>query len=368
MGENPIDGVRPLRVNLGERSYRIVFAADRLRGLPEALARVLPQRQVAIITTPVVARLYAADVGSGLSRIGFSPVVIQIPDGESAKRLSTVERVVGRLLAEGLDRDCVILALGGGVVGDLAGFVAAIYLRGVAYVQVPTTLLAQVDSAVGGKTGVNHRRGKNLIGSFYQPRLVYADLRTLNTLPERELRAGMAEVIKYGVIRDGKLFERLEKEMPRLLRVDVKSLAPVVRRSCQIKAAVVAADEREAGLRAILNFGHTFGHAIEAMTGYRAFKHGEAVAVGMNLAANTSHRLGLCSREVPARIRDLILAAGLPVKPPVAKPAAWKRAVMADKKRRGGSINFVAVRGIGRCEVRPIPLQELLGALDLVQR
>lgn len=360
--------VKPLRVSLGDRSYPILLTNDRLEGLPEAMARALSPRPVGIVTNRRVARRYLKTVKEGLKKRGFSPVVCFVPDGETAKTLSNVEKVIGRFIEARLDRHSVILALGGGVVGDLAGFVAAIFMRGVPFVQAPTTLLAQVDSAVGGKTGVNHQLGKNLIGSFYQPRLVYADLETLRTLPKRELRAGMAEVIKYGVIRDAELFSRLEKQMPKLLAVDTVALAPVVRRSCQIKAAVVAADEKEAGPRAILNFGHTFGHALEALTEYSRYKHGEAVAIGMIMAGRISARLGLCSTDAPTRIRDLVLAAGLPTRPPAFKRSAWERAVEADKKRRGSGIRFVGIRRIGRCELITIPVRELLDLLDLEGR
>jgi 3-dehydroquinate synthase len=354
---------RPLRVRLGDRSYRIVFAERGLAGLPEAMTRVLAPGPVGLVTNHAVGRHYLAPLRSGLARRGFAPVVVTVPDGESAKRLSVVEKVIGKLLEAGLDRDGALVALGGGVVGDLTGFTAAVFLRGVPYVQVPTTLLAQVDSSVGGKTGVNHPRGKNLIGAFYQPRLVYADLDTLRTLPLRELRSGMAEVIKYGVIRDARLFARLEAQMPRLLRLDA-GLGPVIRRCCEIKAAVVGEDERESGLRAILNFGHTVGHAIEVLTGYRRFKHGEAVAMGMCLEAEMAMRMGVGDPGTVARIRALVHAAGLPAHAPRFSRNAWKRAILADKKRRADKITFVAPTRMGRCELVRIAVSELMAALD----
>lgn len=357
-----------MRVNLGDRSYPILFAEDGLRDLPAAMRRVLTPRPVAIVTNRRVARHYLKPVKEGLEKEGFPTVVSYVPEGEPAKTLANAEKVIGRLIEAKLDRDSAILALGGGVVGDLAGFVAAIFLRGIPFVQAPTTLLGQVDSSVGGKTGVNHALGKNLIGSFHQPRLVYADIETLRSLPRRELRAGMAEVIKYGVIRDADLFARLEKQMPRLLAVDAAALGPVVRRSCQIKAGVVAADEKETGLRAILNFGHTFGHAIEALTDYVRYKHGEAVGIGMVMAGRVSARLGLCSADGPARIKDLVMAAGLPTKPPAFARSEWERAVTADKKRRGKGIRFVGIRRIGRCELVTISIRELLDLLDLEGR
>ena len=356
--------VKPLRVNLGDRSYPIVFAADALRGLPDAIARILPPGPLAILTNGAVARRYLGPVREGLVARGFRPFAVRVPDGERAKTLSVAEDVIGRMLGAGLDRTSAVLALGGGVVGDLAGFVAAIFLRGVPFVQAPTTLLAQVDSSVGGKTGVNHARGKNLIGAFYQPRLVYADLATLRTLPARELRAGMAEVIKTGAIRDARLFARLERDMPRLLAADIAALAPVVRRSCEIKAGVVAADEREAGLRAILNFGHTFGHAIEALTRYRRFKHGEAVSIGMVIAARISRNMGLCPPEAPARLEALLRATGLPVRAPRFTRDAWQRAILADKKRRADKITFVALERVGRCSLVRVAVSDLIAALD----
>jgi len=356
--------VKPLRVALGERSYSIRFAAEGLRGLPEAIARILPAGPLAIVTNGTVGRRYLPVVRDGLRARGFAPMVVSVPDGERAKTLRVAESVIGRMLAAGLDRSGAVVALGGGVVGDLAGFVAAIFLRGVPYVQVPTTLLAQVDSSVGGKTGVNHARGKNLIGAFHQPSLVYTDLSTLRTLDPRELRAGMAEVIKYGAIRDGRLFARLEREMPRLLRVDVAALGPIVRRCCEIKAEVVAADEREAGLRAILNFGHTFGHAIENLTNYHRHRHGEAVAMGMVLAARVSRRMGLCEGEAVARIEQLVHRAGLPAEAPAFRRDAWRRAVLADKKRRGDKIHFVALAEIGRVRIEKMTVSDLLAALD----
>jgi len=357
-------GVKPLRVELGERSYPIRFAADRLAGLPDAIARILPAGPLALVTNAAVGRRYLPAVRDGLRERGFAPLVVSVPDGERAKTLRVAERVIGRMLAAGLDRSSAVVALGGGVVGDLAGFVAAIFLRGVPCVQVPTTLLAQVDSSVGGKTGVNHARGKNLIGAFHQPSLVYTDLSTLRTLPPRELRAGMAEVIKAAVIRDARLFARLERDIPRLLRVDVAALAPIIRRCCEIKAEVVAADEREAGLRAILNFGHTFGHAIENLTGYRRHKHGEAVAMGMVLEARVSRRIGMCGGAVVARIEQIVRRAGLPARAPAFRRDAWRRAVLADKKRRADKIAFVAVTEIGRVRIESLAVTDLLAALD----
>ena len=273
-----------------------------------------------------------------------------MPAGETAKSLKTVQSSYDRLAAHRLERKSFIVALGGGVTGDLAGFVAATYLRGIPFVQVPTTLLAQVDSSVGGKVGVNLRAGKNLVGSFYQPRLVLGDLDTFKTLPAREYRAGMAEVIKYGIIYDAALFKKLERELPKLLRRDPKILADVVARCCEIKAEVVGQDETDAGLRAILNFGHTIGHALEAISGYGTYLHGEAIAIGQVAAAELSAQLtGLPAGDVE-RIRELFKRAGLPVR--VKLSATQRKKLLAamrlDKKVSGGEIKFVLARGLAR--------------------
>jgi 3-dehydroquinate synthase len=271
-----------------------------------------------------------------------------LPDGERYKTLEVWNRIMDALLGSRFGRDCTILALGGGVVGDMAGFAAACYQRGVDFVQVPTTLLAQVDSSVGGKTGVNHVLGKNMIGAFHQPRAVVADTDTMSTLPDRELSAGIAEVIKYGLIRDPGLFAWLEANMEVLLARDSAALAYAVERSCRNKAEVVAADEREGGQRALLNLGHTFGHAIETGMGYGEWLHGEAVAAGMCMAADLSHRLGWIDATALARTRDLIAAARLPVDPPAEMATARFRELMAvDKKVRDGRLRLVLLKGIG---------------------
>jgi len=268
---------------------------------------------------------------------------LQLPDGESCKTMASVQTVIDELVRIGARRDATVIALGGGVVGDIAGFAAACYMRGISFVQVPTTLLAQVDSSVGGKTGVNHAGGKNLIGAFYQPRLVLIDTDTLSTLPERELSAGLAEVIKYGAIADAEFFGWLEQNMQQLLQRDVESLITAIHRCCEIKAQVVAEDERETGRRALLNFGHTFGHAIELSLGYGEWLHGEAVGVGMLMAA----RLGGLKQDDQDRLRQLTEAAGLPVEPPPVGSARLRQAMQLDKKATSNALKFVLLRKLG---------------------
>jgi 3-dehydroquinate synthase len=313
--------------------------------------------------------LFAAPALRALTASGFDPFLVTVPAGETTKTLRSVQACCDQLAARRLERQSFIVALGGGVVGDLAGFVAATYLRGLAFVQVPTTLLAQVDSSVGGKVGVNLRAGKNLVGAFYQPRLVLCDLQTLRTLPDREFRAGLAEVIKYGIIRDGALFRRLERDLEALLGKELTALAAVVARCCQIKAEVVGQDETESGLRAILNFGHTVGHAIEATSGYGNYLHGEAIAVGQVAAAWLSASVGgLAGAEVD-RIENLLARAGLPVRIPL--PAAQRARVLTamrlDKKVRGGELRFVLADRIGHARWgREVPMNLIVQVLNRV--
>ena len=291
--------------------------------------------------------------------------VLELPDGEQFKDGPTLNLIFDRLLGDGCDRRTVLLALGGGVVGDMTGFAAACYMRGVPFVQVPTTLLAQVDSSVGGKTAINHPAGKNMIGAFYQPLRVVCDLDTLRTLPERELRAGLAEVIKYGPIADAALLDWIESNLDALLARDAAALAHAVRRSCEIKAAVVGQDERESGLRAILNFGHTFGHAIESGLGYGQWLHGEAVSCGMVMAAQLSQRLGLVPAAFAARLQRLIERAGLPVRGPALGAERYLELMRVDKKAQGGEIRFVLIGAPGRAVVRAAPdalVREVLAA------
>ncbi len=342
--------MRSVKVSLGTRSYEIKIAAGLLAGLGAECAALRLGQKCAVITDTNVTACYAKPALVSLKRAGFDAVLLTVPAGETAKRLKQVESCFNQLAAHRLERKSFIVALGGGVVGDLAGFVASSYLRGIPFVQVPTTLLAQVDISVGGKTGVNLAAGKNLVGAFYQPRLVLCDLATFRTLPKREFRAGLAEVIKYGGIYDAELFAWLERNMAKILRRDAASLAHIVARSCEIKADVVSQDETESGLRAILNFGHTIGHAIEAITAYGRYLHGEAISIGQVAAAHLSAELiGLPASDV-TRIRALFVAAGLPVsiKLNSAQRAKLLAAMTLDKKVNAGEIKFVLAEHIGR--------------------
>jgi 3-dehydroquinate synthase len=342
-----------VRVALHERAYPIHIGAGVLDDA--ALYRPhLDAGRVAVITNPVVGRLYLGRVQAALARAGAEPALeVMVEDGEQAKSWASLEGVLDALLGARLGRDSVVVALGGGVVGDLAGFAAAIYQRGIPFIQVPTTLLAQVDSSVGGKTAVNHARGKNLIGAFHQPTAVLADVGALATLPERELRAGIAEVIKHGFALDAELVGWLEANMARLLARDADALTHVVRRSCELKAAVVAQDEREeSGRRALLNLGHTFGHAIEAGAGYGAWLHGEAVAAGMVMAAELSVRSGLLAAADAARVRALVERAGLPVRGPAMALERYSELMALDKKAARGRTRFVLLERIGQAALR----------------
>jgi len=345
-----LSDVRTVHVSLGPRSYAIRIGRGLLARLGRECARLGLAERCALITDTNVGRHYAKPAFQTLVRAGFSPVLVVVPAGEPSKRLATVQRCYDQLAAHRLERQSFIVALGGGVVGDLAGFVAATYLRGLAFVQVPTTLLAQVDSSVGGKVGVNLRAGKNLVGAFHQPRLVLCDLDTLRTLPSREYCAGLAEVIKYGIIADAHFFGRLERDMPRLLERHPATLAAVVARCCTLKAAVVGRDETEGGQRAILNFGHTLGHGLEAISRYGHYLHGEAIAIGQVAAARLSHRLlGLPAGDVE-RIRRLLAQADLPtgVRLTARQHRRLWAALRLDKKVRRGQIQFVLVERLGR--------------------
>ncbi|WP_038053138.1 3-dehydroquinate synthase [Thioalkalivibrio sp. ALJ1] len=338
-----------LNVELGARSYPIHIGPGQLNE-PQRLRPAVEGRRVAVVTNTTVAPLHGDTLRRSLADCGISgePLWIELPDGEQYKTMATVETILTRLLEARLDRGSRIVALGGGVVGDIAGFAAAIYQRGIDFVQVPTTLLAQVDSSVGGKTGVNHPLGKNMIGAFHQPRAVIIDTDTLKTLPERELRAGLAEVIKYGLIRDAEFFTWLEEHIDRLRTLDPEALAFAIRRSCACKAEVVAADEREGGIRALLNLGHTFGHAIEAGMGYGEWLHGEAVGTGMAMAARMSERMGWLDRVSRERAEALIQRAGLALEPPAAvTPDRFRELMAIDKKVASGRLRLVLLRGIG---------------------
>jgi 3-dehydroquinate synthase len=341
-----------LSVALGSRTYPIHIGAGVL-ARADLYRPYLGGGSVAVVTNPTVASLYLAKLKQALQ--GARIVEIVVPDGEQAKGWQTLETVFDALLAARLGRDGLMVALGGGVVGDLAGFAAAVYQRGIEFVQVPTTLLAQVDSSVGGKTAINHARGKNMIGAFHQPRAVVADVATLDSLPDRELRAGLAEVIKHGLALDEAFTRWLEGSIEKLVARDRDALTFAVRRSCELKAAIVATDEREAGARALLNFGHTFGHAIESGAGYGAWLHGEAVAAGMVMASELSMRLGHLQKADVARVRDLIRRAGLPVAGPALAPERMLELMAVDKKAAKGKVCFIVLEAIGRAALRADP-------------
>jgi 3-dehydroquinate synthase len=342
--------MQTLGVDLGERSYPI-HIGPALLGRSELVLPHLLRPEVVIVSNTVVAPLYLATLADSLRAAGVRVDTLILEDGEHTKTLQTLSLVFDHLMARRAERKTTLIALGGGVIGDLAGFAAACYQRGMPFIQVPTTLLSQVDSSVGGKTGVNHPLGKNMIGAFYQPQLVLADTSVLSTLPARELSAGLAEVIKYGLIWDAEFFAWLEQHMDALRVLDPAALAQAIHRACEIKARVVAADEREGGLRAILNFGHTFGHAIEAAMGYGNWLHGEAVGAGMVLACACSQQLGWLDAPSLERTRRLIARAGLPVQAPVMPLEQWRTLMGHDKKVDAGTLRFVLLRGIGRGEV-----------------
>jgi shikimate kinase/3-dehydroquinate synthase len=351
-----------LNVELGERSYPIAIGPQLLAD-PTLLARHVKGRQVAIVTNTTVAPLYLEQLAAPLRAAGREVIAIVLPDGEQYKTWASLMQVFDALLANKCDRKTTLVALGGGVIGDLTGYAAASYMRGVPFVQVPTTLLAQVDSSVGGKTGINHPLGKNMIGAFYQPRAVLADTATLGSLPARELSAGLAEVIKHGAVIDLGFFEWIEQNIGKLMARDQDALAHAIARSCQIKADVVRQDEREGGLRAILNFGHTFGHAIEAGLGYGQWLHGEAVGCGMVMAADLSHRLGLVDQASVARMRSLVAAAGLPTRAPDLGAARWLELMQVDKKNEGGDIKFILLKPLGSPSITSAPGEQLLATL-----
>ncbi len=363
--------MRTIKVELGEgaredRSYDIIVDRGLLDRIGGAMRDMGFSGRCTLITNPTVGALYSSRVLESLKAGGLQPVVIEVPDGEEYKTLAEASKVYDRLIEERMERGSAIVALGGGVVGDMAGFVAATFLRGVPFIQVPTTLLAQVDSSVGGKTGVNHPLGKNLIGAFYQPRAVFIDPDVLETLEERELKAGLAEVIKYGVIWDEAFFSFLEENSKALAGRGGDEIVTAIERSCSIKAEVVSRDERESGLRCILNFGHTFGHAIEALTGYTRFKHGEAVSVGMVMAAALSVSLGLTPERTMLRIRDLLVDMGLPVEAPGIDGQDLVETMRLDKKVRAGAIRFVLVEEIGSVVVREVEEERIKESFALL--
>jgi len=351
-----------LNVDLGERSYPITIG-PRLLDDAALLARHVDGGKAAIVTNTTVAPLYLERVAGALRAAGREVVEIVLPDGEEHKNWTSLNLVFDALLQHKCDRKTTIVALGGGVIGDLAGFAASSYMRGVPFVQVPTTLLSQVDSSVGGKTGINHPLGKNMIGAFYQPRAVIADTATLDTLPPRELAAGLAEVIKHGAILDAAYFDWIEANIAKLVAREPDAMAYAIARSCEIKAEVVRKDEREGGLRAVLNFGHTFGHAIEAGLGFGTWLHGEAVGCGMVMAADLSARLGLVDAATVARVRSLVKAAGLPTVAPDLGLDRWIELMAVDKKNEGGEIKFILLKPLGSPAITTVPPDVLKATL-----
>lgn len=359
--------MRTLNVALGERAYPI-HIGPRLLERGDLTTGLLATPRVAIVSNTTVAPLYLEKLATPLRAAGVGVTEIVLPDGEQYKNWETLNLIFDALLRERCDRTTTIMALGGGVIGDVAGFAAASYQRGVPFIQVPTTLLSQVDSSVGGKTGINHPRGKNMVGAFWQPRLVLADTDTLTTLPDRELSAGLAEVVKYGFIRDLPFLEWLEANMDRLMARDAEALSFAIERSCANKAEVVAGDERETardGGRALLNLGHTFGHAIETGLGYGEWLHGEAVAAGTVMAAELSHRLGWLSRTDVARVRDLLRRAGLPVAGPQLGAERYLDFMGHDKKVIAGKLRLVLLRKLGEAVTwGEAPQADIVAAID----
>jgi 3-dehydroquinate synthase len=357
--------MQTLTVGLGERSYPIHIGGG-LLAQAALLQQAIPRKRVAIVSNTTVAPLYLAQLQATLHSIGVSSVEIALPDGEEYKTSDTLNLIYEALLTYRCERTTPLIALGGGVIGDMTGYAAATYLRGVPFIQIPTTLLSQVDSSVGGKTGINHPLGKNMIGAFYQPQLVLADTGTLHTLPDNELSAGIAEVIKYGLIRDLPFLEWLERNMDKLLARDTAALQYAIARSCQNKAEVVAADERESGERALLNLGHTFGHAIESGMGYGVWLHGEGVAAGTVMAADLSQRLGWIGTQEVARIRALLERAQLPTVAPNLGVEKYLDLMGLDKKVEGGKMRFVLLKKIGNAvvygDVPPALLQQTIAA------
>jgi 3-dehydroquinate synthase len=341
-------------VILGDRSYHLTFYPGLLATVGERLHSLTTSQKIGVVTDRHVGRHYLRPALRSIRRAGFEPTAIVLPPGEQTKTLTGAARILDVLAKHKFERSSMLLALGGGVIGDLTGFAAAIYQRGIPFVQVPTTLVAQVDSSVGGKTGVDHPLGKNLIGAFHQPKAVFIDPQTLRTLPRREWVAGLAEVIKYGIIADENFFAFLEETMPALLKLDPPAVMRAITRSCQIKAQVVAEDERESDRRRILNYGHTIGHALESLGGYRGLIHGEAVGIGLVQEAEVAVHLGLCGQEVADRIRRLVQMAGLPDDMPKTSFAALWEAMQHDKKVIGGQVVGVWPVRIGEVVIRPL--------------
>ena len=343
-----------ISISLGDRGYTIAIGSDQIFHLGDALTSIQFPRKIAIISNPTVAGIYYSSVNEVLKKSGFVVFQHNVPDGEEYKNQQSLQTIYDFLIENGFDRGCGLIALGGGVVGDMAGFAAATFLRGIPYVQVPTTVLSQVDSSVGGKTAINHPLGKNLIGAFYQPVHVAIDIATLDTLEPREVSAGFAEVVKYGVIQDSTFFTWLEENVEHLKARNSDALVYAIKRSCQIKADIVAADEREGSIRAFLNYGHTFGHAIEMLSGYGEWKHGEAVSVGMVVAAKISLSRGLCSDRDVERLISLLKRFELPVTPPEFSLDEYVTSMERDKKVKDGTLTLVLNRGIGNVTLEKV--------------
>jgi 3-dehydroquinate synthase len=347
--------MKTLHVDLASRSYPIYIGTNLLEQPALFEPHLKSSSTVFIVSNTTVAPLYAKTLMSTLSQLGKTVRLLELPDGESYKDWQHLQLIFDELLAHGADRQSMIIALGGGVVGDMAGFGAASFMRGIRFIQVPTTLLAQVDSSVGGKTGINHPLGKNMIGAFHQPVAVIADLNTLRTLPPRELSAGLAEVIKHGAIADADFLDWIEANTSALLACDTDAMAHAVLRSCEIKSAVVSADEREGGIRATLNFGHTFGHAIESGLGYGEWLHGEAVGCGMVMAADLSARLGQISKIDADRLKRIIASMHLPIAPPKLGSQRFMQLMQVDKKTEAGQIRYITLGSIGAARIQQVP-------------
>ena len=354
--------MKTLEVDLGNRSYPIYIGAD-LIDRPELFKACEKSSSIYIVTNTTVAPLYAERLTKTLGTFGKTVRTIVLPDGESYKDWKNLQLIFDDLLKFGADRQTMLVALGGGVIGDMTGFAAASFMRGVRFIQVPTTLLAQVDSSVGGKTGINHPLGKNMIGAFHQPVAVIADLNTLKTLPARELSAGLAEVVKHGAIADAQFLDWIEANAKPLLACDTDAMSHAVLRSCEIKSAVVSADEREGGIRATLNFGHTFGHAIEAGMGYGEWLHGEAVGCGMVLGADLSCRLNYITRAEADRLKKIIQSMNLPIAPPKFGGERYLELMQVDKKTESGQIRYVVLEKIGKAQIQGVPDTQVLETL-----
>jgi len=346
-------------VALGKNSYQVLIADGLLSCLGAELQSLVKIGRIAVVTNPKIDRLYGARVRKSLEEVGYEPLMVPLPSGERYKTLRSISRIYDALIQNRFERSDSLIALGGGVIGDMGGFAAATFLRGISYIQCPTTVVAQVDASIGGKTGVDHPRGKNLVGAFHQPRLVCTDPSSLKTLSKREYRAGLAEVVKYGVISDADFFAYLEENSAAILSLDSEKIGYCISRSARLKAEVVQSDEHESGRRKILNYGHTFGHAIETLTGYSQYRHGEAVAVGMVAAGELSVELGFLGEQVVQRQITLLKALGLPTEMPNLDPEEILNVMASDKKVSGGEIYFVLPEKIGAVRLMPVEGKQL---------